>query len=230
MGNIYIHNTNIKINDYLVDYIDGLLLSDGHISRRNVYTGRYMQPCKDFSWLSIISEYFSLYGVVSIISKEHIHKDHGNFNNITFDLSTLSYVELIDFHNRWYIPYYYEDKDGYEKFRYKKIVPSDINLTPGCVANWYLGDGHLHKDKRYITAYTLSIATMGFTKDDIFFLSDKINLLLDINSNVSKDGKIFISTRSEIISFLDYIKGCEYPDCYAHKFDIKPIVYKTLKR
>lgn len=215
----------------LRDYIDGLMLSDGHIELSyNNKTARYHQPCKYKEWVELINNYFLEYSVISNVDNGRKSYCWNAINKLIFQyrIKTRSYVEFKIMHDRWYSKYYnideyseyywHLDRESGEYFVWKKVVPKDILLTPDCVLNWYLGDGSLPK-KTNRNNYRITISTQGFSKDDILFLSDLLYEVLDINFVVSKKNVLMVSNKHSMVSFLDYITYCDnIPNCYNYKF------------
>jgi hypothetical protein len=121
---------------------------------------------------------------------------------------TKFYIEFGTLKNKWY-------PEG------KKIVPGDIELTPECVANWYLGDGSITQSKKKY--FAIRLHTNGFPHNDVIFLSDLLDDKLDIHSRTYVHGKennglvIHILRQKDVKTFLNYIKDF-WILCYAYKF------------
>lgn len=134
------YKSNNNIQRYCREYIDGLLLSDGSISSQNLSTGRYQQNCKYIDWLEVIKEYFDNYNICCRIDNGRWYSCEGysmwdTVKSFSYKLTTLFYVEFKEERDRWYKSFLYEDNDGSTSFRYKKIVPDGLRLTPECVMN-----------------------------------------------------------------------------------------------
>ena len=223
------YKSNPVILNEVRDYFDGLMLSDGHIERKSMLTGRYCHLCKEKNWLDKISEDLYGYGIECTVNNGRLYI--GGFSidegSLAYSLRTYDYVEFKEMHDRWYKKDYnideypttrwHLDKRSGEYYAWKKIVPKDICLTPGCVANWYLGDGNIHKDKRKYTTYTLSLATNDFIENDVLFLLELLFELLDIKCGIANSGVINICNRADISTFLNYIKDYKV-NCYLYKF------------
>ncbi len=207
------------------DYLDGLLISDGNITidKRNISntTASYHQDCKHQEWLNKIKDDFFKYNIKSKVNNGRIRT--GGLNNmkvpqafkpegyLIYRIDTPYYLELRNVYKRWYKLTYYEDEDGYEYTKYKKIVPRDINMTPAFCGNWYLGDRYLHKQPEII------LSTTGFIIDDVIFLCDLLSKTLDIKCNITKHRNIIISKKHMVYIFLDYIRNYKI-NCYSYKF------------
>ena len=225
-----IYKSNPLILNETRDYLDGLMISDGHIHCANSMTGYYHQLCKEKKWLDKINEDLYEYGVESKVNNGRLcigdwQPDGGS---LSYSIQTCSYIEFNEVHDRWYKPWYdidnyskyfwHKDEDG-EYFIWQKVVPKDICLSPECVANWYLGDGSTTK-KTYRDGYQTQLATNGFLREDVEFLLELLSEVLDIKCGVNKRKVIQISSQANIITFLNYIKDYEV-DCYAYKFPDK---------
>lgn len=201
-----------RTNDIIVNdaksYIDGLLLSDGSLVLRNL-TGYYEQTCKNGFWLDKIRKDFLEFGILSNAEERYIGdrfiKNAFTKGNVYYRLRTLFYVEFASMRYRWY-------PEGI------KVVPDDIIMSPECVGNWYMGDGSISRVKP--NGYSIGLATYGFERKNVDFLSEILNETLCINSYVCKNNVIKIGNIDCIKVFIDYIKGC----CvygYEYKFPME---------
>ncbi len=224
-----IYKSNPAILNEARDYLDGLVLSDGNINCKTNKTGYYRQGCKYKVWLDLISRDLYEYGVECMVDNEKL-RTHKKFSviggSIECNLWTRSYIEFKEMHDRWYQKDYnideypttrwHLDEESEEYYILQKIVPNDINLSPECVANWYLGDGHLHKYK-YCNGYQIILATNGFLRDDTIFLSELLFENFSIKCSVDTAGRIGIYNKFGVSTFLNYIKDYKV-DCYSKKF------------
>jgi len=214
-------------------YIDGLLLSDGHIqNHRNINRAYiYVQSCSNREWLDIICNDFFSFGIFSSVGNKIIRNTGwSNKNgNVLYQLYTNinSYVYFKEQSERWYRKWY--DIDNYNKyfwhkdetgdyFIWKKVIPRDIELSQEFLANEYLGDGSINNTRG--NAFQIQLSTYSFLRDDVVLLSDKIDERLDIKSSVTSRNAIIITKRRSVLEFLNYIKEYEI-SCYAYKFPKK---------
>ena len=210
------------------EYLDGLMLSDGHIPPvKYGGTGLYRQSCEHKSWLDKINEDLYEYGIECRVDDGRLIT--GGFSpeggSIAYSLRTRYYVEFKEMHDKWYIKWYdidnynkhfwRKDKDG-EYFIWQKIVPRDICLSPVCLANEYFGDGWTSKQTHH-NGYHTVLATNGYLREDTLFLADLLSETLNIKCGVNKAGAIGIYTQTDISTFLNYIKDYRV-DCYSKKF------------
>lgn len=209
------------------DYLDGLMLGDGHIECVSNDTGRYTQSCKENNWIDKISEDLYEYSIVCSVDDGRFRKTNYSLNedSIIYGLWTHRYIEFKELHDRWYKKDYNVDEcsttrwhldENREYYIWQKIIPKDICLSPVCVANFYIGDGSIPKFKQ-LYKYNISLSTDGFWKKDTMFLADLMSEVLDIKCSITDAGKILISNKSDVSMFLDYIKNYKV-ECYNYKF------------
>lgn len=186
----------------LKPYIDGLMLSDGNMVVENLSAGYYRQNCHYRDWLVDISNKLTSFGMEVVLDdlptlKSSVYKGR-LIEGSVFNLRTHNYIEFRDMWKRWYD----------NRF---KIIPKDIELTPECVANWFYGDGCTSKKSGL-----LSISTKGFIEEDVDFICEKLNYILDSSFHVDKSNSVMTYKLKNIKIFFDYIK--EYnPSCYSYK-------------
>ncbi len=187
----------------LRSYIDGLMLSDGNIVVRNNSAGYYRQNCHYKEWLVDISNKLSLYDIEVLVDnkptlKSSVYKGRVIKGSV-YNLRTHNYSEFVDMWKRWYSNNF-------------KIIPRDIDLTPECVSNWYLGDGCTSRGSGL-----LSLSTKGFIEEDVDFICDKLNNILDISFHIDKSNCVMTYKLRNRKIFLNYIKDY-IPSCYSYKF------------
>lgn len=209
LGLCGLHSSNANILLLARGYIDGLLLGDGGLNSTSNLTARYFQKCIYIEWLQKIQEDFESFGIQCKIGSGN----GGYSNSDYYTLWTLSYVEFYEMRNRWYSWF---DEDGWEYEKIQKVVPENIELTPECVANWYLGDGSISKHT-YANSYQLKLSTQGFTRTDVDCLVNKLRFGLDVNAYNVKRNTILITEWASIAGFLNYIRDCRV-SCYDYKF------------
>lgn len=185
-----------------ISYLDGLLISDGSITKPNGCSvcSSYRQHCINLQWLKIIQSKFLLYG--GIKSKIDVE----NYTNKIWNLRTLHYDQITTLRNRWY----HNDV---------KIIPKDLDFSKDFMKNWIYGDGSLNKK-------TLTLATDSFSENDINWLVEKLNASLGITfrKNYRKESvsgepqfRLTLCFRDGLSKLYDYIGKCDVA-CFSYKW------------
>jgi len=180
--------------DSTLDFIDGFMLGDGHISSKHCH----------ISW-SLKHQEFSDYikdnlGVYKPKDSRRYQKDarcrHGGY--YTTRGNTKCHPDLTLQRERWY--------------KNKKSVPKDVVISPLSLMIWYLGDGSL-------TDYGITLCTDNFSETDVDFLTGKLNGIGVTCKKRNHAGLPEIAiTSAGRRAFFDYI-GWESPvKCYEYKF------------
>ncbi len=203
---------HIKLNDYIKQVFDGVMISDGYIDvvgKIDTITGSLVvnQAEKNRDWIKNLCNLFNQNGLSCNIHQRKAKLLGKEFRQLS--LQSSSYVEIGNERKRWY-------PDG------KKIVPRDIQFTPVFLAHWFMGDGLSGKryseklDRNY---YQLVFCTDGFTKEDVEFLIHKINDIYGYHFKIKKQRegyRLQNSRMSEIKDFL-YKISPYIVDCFQYK-------------
>lgn len=190
-----------KLSSEAIEWLNGELLGDGYINKRNPYSARFKYTSKYKEYIQYVSDILNSYGIEQIgrIDKEYYDK---KTNFLNFRYCSSSYPELLPIHKRWY-------SNG------KKIVPKDIKLTSLTVRQWFIGDGYLRHSKD--SRSHIRLGTYGFLPEDVKWLVKQlINLGIEATKWLS-DNTINISVNSTK-DFLDYIGKCPV-NCYQYKWE-----------
>jgi len=161
---------SVKSIKKILQLIDGVIISDGHIQYRpengQNKTARIIvkQSIKKKEWLDYLKLKFEEKGMKCKLLENEAHlkgKTH-----IEYSLQTESYKELKDEYERWYLSdncfcvscNIALDEESIERKKWKntrrcpvcnehhlskKIIPKDIELSPILLANWLMGDGNV---------------------------------------------------------------------------------------
>jgi hypothetical protein len=177
-----------------LEIVNGSLLGDASISKRSGnccltedHAVRFSEYCE---WLAV--EYGDWFG--------HIGKyrpDRFPFCRI----STKHHKVWTDLRIKWY-------PDG------KKIVPSDLQLTPLTLACWHCGDGSNSKEG------VIHLATHGFLISSVELLQSKLRDHLGIETTLSfHNGKYpKLTVRSAFyVKFIELVKPYIVCDCFQYK-------------
>lgn len=179
-----------------VDFIDGFLLGDGHISKHNCHIS-WSLKYQEFS--EFIENKLNQYLPKSSrrFVKDARFKNGGSFSTRG---NTKCHPDFKQQRARWY-------PQG------KKNVPKDVSLSPESVLIWYLGDGSAKK-------YSVTLCTNGFTQECVRFLIKRLSLIgIPSKMLLNNQQPIIVISSSVTKLFFDYI-GWESPvRCYDYKFD-----------
>lgn len=180
------------------EVMDGLLLGDGCL-QKPAKTAKYTHSSKHEDYLLWVKNFLENEGV-SFTPKIY-RKDEGR--GIYYQLHSRVHEMLTKEYHRWY------NKDG------KKIVPSDLRITPVSAKHWYIGDGGLDSDKGYLRQ--ISFASHSFSYEERDFLVAQLKELGFKASN-RKRGQICIA-KSSVTDFIDWIGECP-TESYKYKWEL----------
>jgi len=200
---------NFIMNKSLREIIDGILLSDGHISwKKNRATASLVidQTSSHFGWIKFLQQKLNAFGIKSVATLMKSRKSlcEGRIINTKpyYKFRTLNYVEFVKEYKRWY-------PHG------KKIIPKDICLTPMAIMNWFCGDGTGGDPKG-----VLKFCTDDFTKKDVKFLIKQLFDKFCIESymliNHRGHPHIYIGKRDEAVK-VKFLIYKILPKCFRYK-------------
>ncbi|AAB99101.1 RNA maturase isolog [Methanocaldococcus jannaschii DSM 2661] len=156
-----------NISEDLRTFIDGLLLGDACITEKG---NLLITQNKRYDWLEYVKHRFQQFGLNVYF---HCYKYKRRTSEVIADLYVLStsrYELFRQLRERWY-------PDGIKR------IPNDLVINDEGLAQWYLGDGSLTKQKN---GYKLELSTHGFTLDENKFLQQKLKLLYGFDFRISK--------------------------------------------
>jgi tRNA1(Val) A37 N6-methylase TrmN6 len=191
------------LNPDILNYMDGLMLSDGSIGK----CGKYHR----FSMGSSHKEFADYcFGKLNVVCSCNFPKQFGKANHINgrdaaWAFSTGVHRNFTTQYNRWY-------KDGI------KIIPLDVSLSPQSLLMWYYGDGTLIKNDQSNTC-VLRLSTDTFNKDEIDMIIKRMSDELGIYGIRTIENRIRLRTNS-IPIFLKHINIEPVLTCYKYKFDL----------
>lgn len=224
-----------KISNYLnltlplIHFLDGELLGDGSLSMGRSKSSAYFKygtSKKEYLiWLMDILREFGLNFLgENKIYIQHRKKDEKIYK--CFHAFSKSYRDLLTLYKRWY-------PEG------KKIVPSDIELMPITIRQWYIGDGCLVRERKKGKFLKVKLYSLGFGLEYNKLLQEKLKEI-GISSkiykahfkNYNKDYYYqIVSCRKNVKIFFDYIGECptELKNVYGYKWPTKND-YKWLEK
>lgn len=195
-----------------IDFINGLLLSDGTISKKScalkVNTSSY--EFAKFIYDNLPSEIWC----DSCILKQERIDNRTKKTYTTYRLYTHANEAFKDLRDLWYV-------------NDKKVVPENLIINKKVLLNWYLGDGCLSQNHIKKITHLIKLCTNSFNETEI----KKILLpqLKEYDARISfteLKQPVIIIPRKKCDFFLEYIGDCPFYD-YAHKWKIYP--YKNKK-
>ena len=202
------------IVDELRNYIDGLLVSDGHLLKKNQWSARYDQNFAEryLEWAETIKRDLKYFRIESKLlyytTKESTIKSTGQIIHpaALIMLYTSYYDSFLTFRSRWY-------KNG------SKVVPTDIKLTPQFCANWYMGDGDYDS-----STGRASFSTHSFSLDEIKTLAYKLKretgIICKIYPIRKQNNQLLMKmSRKESSVFFDYIRD-HVVSCFEYKLGV----------
>lgn len=132
------------------------------------------------------------------------------FDRYVFYTHNLRFWEKLE--SKWYVP-----RTDHHRFKRRKIVPTDIKLTPLTLCIWHMDDGSNNQKDANI-----ELNTQSFTVDEVDFLINRLKEDIGINSHKKTSGrkegqyKIYIG-RNSYFDFIDMIKPHIEWDCFKYK-------------
>lgn len=204
------------------EIITGSLLGDGCIvkneNRFHFQIGQSKFDHIDFDKRSYLTFYESEFEDFGTFVSEETIKPSGflleygkqdSYYRYTFRLKSLPYWQKCE--KNWYV-----SRHDHHYFKRRKIVPSNIRLSPLTLTIWHMEDGcNNPKDAN------IELNTQGFTRDEVNFLIEKLKQDLGITSWEKRDHynyKIFVGRKS-YFDFIEMIKPNIAWDCFTYKID-----------
>ena len=201
------------ITEEVLEYIDGFLLGDGSIPRKD--TRSSSNACR--LTCSLQHEEFCKYLMekFTVFKSSSTRYDRKNMSaGFAWDGRTKFHPDIYIQHQRWY--------HINEERKWIKSPPRDVRITPRSVMLWYLGDGSCVQKNNTIV---IRLSTDSFTKEEVEVLADKLKeKRIDCYRN--GDNRIQIKT-SAVPDFFRFI-GKESPvKCYDYKFKLPDWRYEA---
>ncbi len=209
--------TKTLITPELLAWIDGLIISDGHITAITPN-----QRNSKLQWGVKHEEFARFIGSVLNPYLPKINPWYPTWKGERKTMwrgRTLFHPDLTQQRHRWY-------KNG------KKIIPSDIVITPQLLYMWYLGDGSICKSTGLIT-----LSTDCFTCTDQEMVTEKIFQKYDIKFKIqsiyrSRYDRTYHYMKINAKQSPEFLKiiGQNLVRCYDYKFDIPSCTMRSAYR
>lgn len=194
----------IKFTSFQEEIVNGLLLGDGSIpdTKRLYKRLSITRQVRDKDYLfwqyEILKDFF---GTEPKYFKSYHNKAKKYYDG--YACRTKSGELFRDLYDKWY-------KNG------KKIVPSDLALTPYTLLIWFLDDGCvIQKNENHVI---IKLSTDGFMRHDVEFLQQLLCRNFDIKLNIYRNGTGFIlkGSTENARKFISVIDGI-FPLCMLRK-------------
>jgi hypothetical protein len=206
---------SFQLTDEVKNYVDGLVLGDGHIFQKNKWSARYDQgfSARFRGWAFRILQDFHKFGIegsfLETVTKDTIIKKTGQHlkSFLCIMLYTKFYETFTFFRKRWYV-------NGI------KVIPRDIELTPQLLANFHMGDG-----EHDLATGRVAFSVNSFCAHDVKFLVKKLQDTLGVEAKVypnrgqDNQPRIKLSRKDSEI-FLSYTKLFKV-SCFNYKWGIR---------
>ncbi len=191
-----IRANHIKLNNVIIDFIEGFMLGDGCITiTPEGKSGVYSHTDKNKQYIEWLKIELKLMG----IDCAEIKKTSDKY----WSIKTKNYREFVYFRKRWYP----DDKIK---------IPLDYLITPIGIFNWYIGDGSYRKYTGKGGGEKVVICSQ-FDHYGKIRIAEQLKLI-GIDNSVYPDC-IYIK-KSGRKAFFKYINNHNYsiPQCYEYKF------------
>lgn len=184
-------NDGLKLTDLQSQYLDGLMLGDGHIKRPKPTCNGRLEVNRKLTDIEYLKDNIRIF--------EEFVDSEIKVNN-KFDIRTQKTYSNCSFYTRYCSEFYDERDRWYETG--KKEVPKDIKLTPLTCAIWFCDDGYIGINKH--KTLELCLATYAFSKNSkdllISILNRQLNERFTIISGVIKGNHM------AAVAFVNYIE------------------------
>ena len=202
---------HVLLSEEAIEFLDGDMLGDGSVERFGS-SGRVCLSSKYREYATWYGERLSEFGIEQsgVIAERKSSSVIGDRKIIStgYRYKSRKYFELKQYSDRFY-------PGGAEKG-----VPRDIRITPLSLKMWYVGDGTLAP---FSKSSQIVLCTDAFSKEDIFFLIDKLQDIGFSARYYACRNRIRINS-SSVQDFLDYIGKPTgiIEQCYGYKW--KPVL------
>ena len=201
----------LAMNKTQKQILTGLMLGDGclekHKHGKNACL-RVVRKSTDKPYLMLHAKIFSSFNVK--YGDKEIFDKRTNKTYYQCFLRTSVHPELTQWWTIWYSDF-------------RKIVPSNLELTPLVLATWFADDGSIKIEKRI---YDVKLATHGFTRSEVYSLQEKLKTIFNLNFKVYEDKSaknphwtLRLTSKGEVRKFVQIIKPV-FPKAMKRKSDI----------
>ena len=210
---------HVHLSKNAKEFLNGELLGDASINKCRNWSPAICYGSQYEGYLKWFAKELTHFGLEQS-GKIYKHKKRVKFPDrvsltTSYWYSSRHYVELEQWHKKWYRRPTIVELEKYPWRKYMKQLPVDLKLTPLVCRQWFIGDGNPGRIKTTRFSY---FCTQGFLNKEVDFLA---YLLTDLGFKITKqkDRQLYLSTKS-VNDFLDYIGPCpkEIIDFYGYKW------------
>lgn len=198
------------------EFLEGALLGDGHVTKPRGQSCQFSYTTSKRSHAEYVHEQLKRMVVNECKDgpvESHTYDERTEKTYTSYRVRAICNLSFYHLRNRWY-------PEG------KKVVPSDVELTPLTMLLWYIGDGALLTPNR---SQYIKLCTNGFPKDNIeqVLLPKMQQYEASLVKSTPSQWWIYIPRR-KIETFLSFIGDCPVSD-YTYKWEVRPYKYKGVE-
>jgi len=188
-----VQTNHLNLSDQATEFIEGCLLGDGSIFNHGKMSARYAHTDNSFKYINWLSSKLCDFGIEQIGEIRYNEQAEG----LTYQYWSKSYPELRELREKWY-----RTKN--------KRIPSNFEVSPVRVFNWYIGDGTLYRNR------SCKLGSYTFSKEELKKIASQLRDK-GIEASTIKSG-IYVSVFSSIDFFEYMLESNLAPPSYSYKF------------
>jgi len=172
--------------------LDGLMLGDGHLERqRGALTARLKIEHSVSQSAYVDWKYQEWRDWVRTPPRQRLRRNRLGTESINVGFTTLAHPDLEEARQRYYL-------------ERRKVVPSDLHLTPLALAVWFMDDG----SRKSSQCRGLYLNTQSFTSEEVELLRMVLRRDVGVGTTVRRqlDGLQIYVPSSSVGSFVEYIE------------------------
>ncbi len=168
-----------------IELLDGILMSDGNLTvPGQCHYPRYQQTCKEPTFLEWVASWLP--------TESRISGPHPSGKYQYWLLSTRTSPIYVSAYQYWY-------PQG------KKLLPSDLQVTPSLLLNEYLGDGFLMANPEKQVQH-IEFGTYGFDREALSGFVSKLQEQ-NLQFRLKQNNSLYLRG-GRVQHFLDYVGPC----------------------
>ena len=200
-------NIPIVLSPEEMEFIDGALLGDGHITKPRGNSCQFSYITSKRGHAEYVYQKLKRMAVGECEDgpvKSRVYDKRTKKTYISYRFRTVSNLTFFGMRMRWY-------PEGV------KIIPPDVKMTPISALIWYLGDGSLIEANR---SYYIKLCTNGFEKENVEkVLFPQLSMYEPSFIRASETQWWVYIPRRHIDEFLSFVGGCPVSE-YTYKWKL----------